>query len=71
MKAFIVFIKIQLLVVTPSNVLLHRLGSVFPLSHHISGLGFLSQLIRLWAMPHYRFALNEESYFADTELAGF
>ena len=47
------------------------LGSVFPLSHHFSGLGFLSQLIRLWAMPHYRFALNEESYFADTELAGF
>jgi hypothetical protein len=22
-------------------------------------------------MPHYRFTLNEESYFADTELAGF
>ena len=37
----------------------------------ISGLGFLSQLIRLWSKPHYRFTLNEESYFADTELAGF
>jgi hypothetical protein len=46
-------------------------GSVFPQSHHISGLGSLSQLIRLWSMPHYRFTLNEESYFADTELAGF
>ena len=71
MKAFIVFIKTQLLVVTPLSTLLYKLGSVFPLSHHIAGLGFLSQLIRLWAMPHYRFALNEESYFADTELAGF
>ena len=35
------------------------------------GLGSLSQLIRLWSMPHYRGTLNEESYFADTELAGF
>ena len=61
----------QLLVVTPLSTLLYKLGSVFPLSHRFSGLGFLSQLIRLWAMPHYRFALNEESYFADTELAGF
>ena len=71
MKAFIVFVKTQLLVVTPSSTLLYKLGSVFPLSHRFSGLGFLSQLIRLWAMPHYRFTLNEESYFADTELAGF
>ena len=35
------------------------------------GLGSLSQLIRLWSMPYYRFTLNKESYFADTELAGF
>ena len=42
-----------------------------PFISPFSGLGFLSQLIRLWAMPHYRFTLNEESYFADTELAGF
>ena len=43
----------------------------YSLNLTISGLGSLSQLIRLWAMPHYRFTLNEESYFADTELAGF
>ena len=32
----------------------------------ISGLGSLSQLIRLWSMSYYRFALNRKSYFADT-----
>nr|DAZ45183.1 MAG TPA: hypothetical protein [Caudoviricetes sp.] len=31
-----------------------------------SGLGSLSQLIRLWSKSYYRFALNRKSYFADT-----
>ena len=43
----------------------------YSLNLTISGLGSLSQLIRLWSMPHYRFTLNEESYFADTELTEF
>ena len=43
----------------------------YSLNLTITGLGSLSQLIRLWSMPHYRFTLNEESYFADTELTEF
>lgn len=46
--------------------MIFRLGTVLPLSHLISGLGFLSQLIRLWSKACYWFTLNKQSYFADT-----
>ena len=71
---FLVIVIIQLDSITSLYTLLkcsHFRLARYSLNLTITGLGSLSQLIRLWSMPHYRFTLNEESYFADTELTEF
>lgn len=45
--------------------LLKELSTILPLTNRISGLGSLSQLIRLWSVSYYRCSLNRKSYFAD------